>query len=173
MTWLQLVSLCLALCLALALQDKNTKVQWCAGLWILTALLWLQAALDLARFQSAMKLRLAACQQLQRGHLPLAAELLESALNQDPHQLDIAADLAEIYLALGQPEPALKGLARAISQCPRRPGPLARAHRQRGQVLLQIGRPAAARQDLRTARSWAPEDAEVRGLLRRAEALMH
>ncbi|MBX3166639.1 MAG: tetratricopeptide repeat protein [Candidatus Eremiobacteraeota bacterium] len=136
---------------------------------MLAAFLWLQAGIDFMRFRSAMDLRLEACRKIHQGDLPGAIGLLEQAFARDPGQLDIAADLADLYRETGCSEQALFVLNRAVSLSPRRPQPLATVYAQRGLFLLHIGKPLAASQDLRTALRWEPKNEKVRGWLRLAD----
>lgn len=106
---------------------------------------------------------------LRSGHILKSSVLLEQALGEDPGLVEIAATLAEVYVALGRHRRALGCLNRAVSSCPRRPPELAEALGQRGRFLLRRGLLEEGLRDLRAALRWQPENQQLRLQLRAAQ----
>ncbi len=147
---------------------RDSKIRLLACLSTLACFMGLRAAADYHHFRCAMDLRLEACRLTQQGLFLEAIDRLESAIKKDSSQLDIGADLADLYHGLGCREQAVAALDRAIELSPHRPRPLSLVFAQRGRFLLKTGRHREARRDLLIALRWAPGDQGLRRLLRQA-----
>lgn len=99
------------------------------------------------------------------GDWPHARQQLTALLAKEPDNCTAHWKLANALDELGEaPDDAMVELKRALEQCPELP----QAHAERARLLLRIGKPAQALQDLQIAEQAAPDEPLVQRLFAQA-----
>ncbi|MDJ0950528.1 MAG: putative 2OG-Fe(II) oxygenase [Alphaproteobacteria bacterium] len=111
---------------------------------------------DSSAAQAASRQNARGLAYLNEGRFKPAAERFRRALQQDPDDADVLANLANAYVGLGQLDAAVAVLRRALSLAPEDPV----LHNNLGGALLEIGDAAGAVACLKRATALAPGHAD-------------
>ena len=110
-----------------------------------------------------------ACRKVREGRLASAACMLERAWEVDSSQLDIAPDLAGLYVQLRDFRSARRALDHAVELSVRQPTELSQALAQRGHFFLATGHFSLASRDLRMAVRLDPSNKRIQPELQQAD----